>query len=105
MTIFKKFIKFLALLVVLFLTSVFVTYLTLLYRPESIFYIANKTIANNYSFEYSEINSKISFLNPNISINNILIRDQDKNIVLQGDKILVSIDPVSYTHLTLPTNC
>ena len=92
MTIFKKIFKFLTLIVVLFLTSIFVTYLTLLYRPESIFYIANKTIANNYSFEYSEINSKVSFLNPNISIDNILIRDQDNKIVLQGDKILVSID-------------
>ena len=57
MTIFKRFIKFGLIIIVLFLSSIFITYLSLLYKPESIFFIANKTIAKNYSFEYSEINS------------------------------------------------
>ena len=56
MTIFKRFIKFGLIIIVLFLSSIFITYLSLLYKPESIFFIANKTIAKNYSFEYSEIN-------------------------------------------------
>ena len=76
MTIFKRFIKFGLILIVLFLSSIFITYLSLLYKPESIFYIANKTIVKNYSFEYSEINSKVSFLNPNISVDNIVKRDE-----------------------------
>ena len=92
MTIIKRFIKFGLILIVLFLSSIFITYLSLLYKPESIFFIANKTIAKNYSFEYSEINSKVSFLNPNISVDNILIRDQAKKVVLKGDKILIGID-------------
>ena len=92
MTIFRRFIKFGLIIVVLFLSSIFITYLSLLYKPESIFFIANKTIAKNYSFEYSEINSKVSFLNPNISVDNILIRDQAKKVVLKGDKILIGID-------------
>ena len=92
MTIFKRFIKFGLIIIVLFLSSIFITYLSLLYKPESIFFIANKTIAKNYSFEYSEINSKVSFLNPNISVDNILIRDQAKKVVLKGDKILIGID-------------
>ena len=105
MTIFKRFIKFGLILIVLFLSSIFITYLSLLYKPESIFYIANKTIAKNYSFEYSEINSKVSFLNPNISVDNIVIRDQDKKVVLKGDKILVGIDLIKsfsfgFIHLT-----
>ena len=105
MSIFRRFIKFGLILIVLFLSSIFITYLSLLYKPESIFFIANKTIAKNYSFEYSEINSKVSFLNPNISVDNILIRDQDKKVVLKGDKILVGIDLVKsfsfgFIHLT-----
>ena len=92
MTIFRRFIKFGLIIVVLFLSSIFITYLSLLYKPESIFFIANKTIAKNYSFEYSEINSKVSFLNPNISVDNILIRDQAKKVVLKGDEILIGID-------------
>ena len=92
MTIFRRFIKFGLIIVVLFLSSIFITYLALLYKPESIFFIANKTIAKNYSFEYSEINSKVSFLNPNISVDNILIRDQAKKVVLKGDEILIGID-------------
>ena len=92
MTIFRRFIKFVLIIVVLFLSSIFITYLSLLYKPESIFFIANKTIAKNYSFEYSEINSKVSFLNPNISVDNILIRDQAKKVVLKGDEILIGID-------------
>ena len=92
MIIFKRFIKFGLIIIVLFLSSIFITYLSLLYKPESIFFIANKTIAKNYSFEYSEINSKVSFLNPNISVDNILIRDQAKKVVLKGDKILIGID-------------
>ena len=105
MSIFKRFIKFGLILIVLFLSSIFITYLSLLYKPESIFFIANKTIAKNYSFEYSEINSKVSFLNPYISVDNILIRDQDKKVVLKGDKILVGIDLIKsfslgFIHLT-----
>ena len=105
MKIFKRFIKFGLTLIILFLSSIFVTYLSLLYKPESIFFIADKTIAKNYSFEYSEINSKVSFLNPNISIDNILIKDQDKKVVLKGDKILVGIDlmksfSLGFIHLT-----
>lgn len=92
MTIFRRFIKFGLIIVVLFLSSIFITYLSLLYKPESIFFIANKTIAKNYSFEYSEINSKVSLLNPNISVENILIRDQAKKVVLKGDEILIGID-------------
>ena len=92
MTFFRRFIKFGLIIVVLFLSSIFITYLSLLYKPESIFFIANKTIAKNYSFEYSEINSKVSFLNPNISVDNILIRDQAKKVVLKGDEILIGID-------------
>ena len=92
MTIFRRFIKFVLIIVVLFLSSIFITYLSLLYKPESIFFIANKTIAKNYSFEYSEINSTVSFLNPNISVDNILIRDQAKKVVLKGDEILIGID-------------
>ena len=92
MTIFRRFIKFGLIIVVLFLSSIFITYLSLLYKPESIFFIANKTIAKNYTFEYSEINSKVSFLNPNISVDNILIRDQAKKVVLKGDEILIGID-------------
>ena len=34
----------------------------------------------------------MSFLNPNISVDNILIRDQAKKVVLKGDKILIGID-------------
>ncbi len=105
MTIIKRFIKFGLILIVLFLSSIFITYLSLLYKPESIFFIANKTIAKNYSFEYSEINSKVSFLNPNISVDNILIRDQAKKVVLKGDEILIGIDLIKsfsfgFIHLT-----
>ena len=31
-------------------------------------------------------------LNPNISVDNILIRDQAKKVVLKGDEILIGID-------------
>ena len=34
----------------------------------------------------------MSFLNPNISVDNILIRDQAKKVVLKGDEILIGID-------------
>ena len=104
MTIFKRLFKFLFILLILFISSVLITYISLLYKPESIFFIANKTIAKNYSFEYSAINSKVSLFKPTISINDILIKDQDKNVVLQGNQILVRIDllksfSLGYVHL------
>ena len=104
MTIFKRLFKFLFILLILFISSVLITYISLLYKPESVFFIANKTIAKNYSFEYSAINSKVSIFKPTISINDILIKDQDKNVVLQGNQILVRIDllksfSLGYVHL------
>tara|TARA_B100001109_G_scaffold189810_1_gene156432 strand:+ start:252 stop:2603 length:2352 start_codon:yes stop_codon:yes gene_type:complete len=105
MAIFKRFLKLLLILFALFISSILVTYVSLLYKPESVFFIANKTVAKNYSFEYSKINSKVSFLRPVISIDNILIKDQDKNVVLNGNEILIGIDLVKsfslgFIHLT-----
>ena len=105
MAILKRSLKLLLILFALFISSILVTYLSLLYKPESIFFIANKTVAKNYSFEYSKINSKVSFLRPVISIDNILIKDQDKNLVLNGNEILIGIDllksfSLGFIHLT-----
>ena len=105
MTIFKRFIKLLLILFVLFISTILVTYLSLLYKPESIFLIANKTVTKNYSFEYSKIDSKVSLLRPVISIDDILVRDQNKKVVLKSKKILVGIDllksfSLGFIHLT-----
>ena len=105
MAIFKRSFKFLLILFALFVSLILVTYLSLLYKPESIFFIANKTVAKDYSFEYSKINSKVSFLRPVISIDNILIKDQDKKVVLNGNEILIGIDllksfSLGFIHLT-----
>ena len=105
MAIFQRSLKLLLILFALFISSILVTYLSLLYKPESIFFIANKTVAKNYSFEYSKINSKVSFLRPVISIDNILIKDQDKKVVLNGNEILIGIDllksfSLGFIHLT-----
>ena len=105
MAIFQRSLKLLLILFALFISSILVTYLSLLYKPESIFFIANKTVAKNYSFEYSKVSSKVSFLRPVISIDNILIKDQDKNVVLNGNEILIGIDllksfSLGFIHLT-----
>ena len=105
MAIFQRSLKLLLILFTLFISSILVTYLSLLYKPESIFFIANKTVAKNYSFEYSKVSSKVSFLRPVISIDNILIKDQDKNVVLNGNEILIGIDllksfSLGFIHLT-----
>ena len=105
MAFIKRSFKLFLILFALFISLILVTYLSLLYKPESIFFIANKTVAKNYSFEYSKINSKVSFLRPVISIDNILIKDQDKNVVLNGNEILIGIDllksfSLGFIHLT-----
>ena len=105
MAIFQRSLKLLLILFTLFISSILVTYLSLLYKPESIFFIANKTVAKNYSFEYSKVSSKVSFLRPVISIDNILIKDQDKKVVLNGNEILIGIDllksfSLGFIHLT-----
>ena len=105
MAFIKRSFKLFLILFALFISLILVTYLSLLYKPESIFFIANKTVAKNYSFEYSKINSKVSFLRPVISIDNILIKDQDKKVVLNGNEILIGIDllksfSLGFIHLT-----
>ena len=105
MAFIRRSFKLFLILFALFISLILVTYLSLLYKPESIFFIANKTVAKNYSFEYSKINSKVSFLRPVISIDNILIKDQDKKVVLNGNEISIGIDllksfSLGFIHLT-----
>ena len=66
-------------------------YFLLLNRPESIFYITNKFIADSYLIEFEEIDSDKNFLSPNIILNEVLIKDIKNKEIIRVEEISLGI--------------
>ena len=66
-------------------------YFLLLNRPESIFYITNKFIADSYLIEFEAIDSDKNFLSPNIILNEVLIKDMKNKEIIRVEEISLGI--------------
>ena len=87
----KKIFKSLLIVVFLFFLIFSLMYFLLLNRPESIFYITNKFIADSYLIEFEAIDSDKNFLSPNIILNEVLIKDIKNKEIIRVEEISLGI--------------
>ena len=68
---------------------------------------ASSSINGKFEFEDASISLFRDFPNLAISIEKpqcLAYVNQDTSLLFSGEEIFISLSPVSYTHLTLPTN-
>ena len=87
----KKIFKTLSLFIFLFFLIFLFIYFLLVLRPESIFYITNKFIADSYSIEFKAIDSDKNFLSPNIILSEVLIKDIKNKEIIRVEEISLGI--------------
>ncbi len=88
---FKKIFKSLSIVIFLFFLIFLLIYLLLVHRPQSIFYITDKFIADTYSIEFEAIDSDKNFLSPNIILSEVLIKDIKNKEIIRVEEISLSI--------------
>ena len=88
---FKKIFKSLSIVIFLFFLIFSLIYLLLVHRPQSIFYITDKFIADSYSIEFEAIDSDKNFLSPNIILSEVLIKDIKNKEIIRVEEISLGI--------------
>ena len=94
MTILKKtFISLLFISVLLFLITL-ITYISLIYKPENIIFVANKYFSDDFIIEYKSADSDRDLLSPGFNFKDIVVKDTNDKIILEAEKIALGINLV-----------
>ncbi|MFL2714609.1 MAG: AsmA-like C-terminal region-containing protein [Gammaproteobacteria bacterium] len=94
MTVIKKtFISLLFITVLLFLTIV-ITYISLIYKPENIIFVANKYFSDDFIIEYKSVDSDRDLISPGFNFEDIVVKDTNNKTILEAEKIAVGINLV-----------
>ncbi|MFL2712531.1 MAG: hypothetical protein ACJ0FL_00855, partial [Gammaproteobacteria bacterium] len=65
---------------------------SILYKPETLIFISNKILNNDYSIDYSDIDSKISLRSPSITFSNLSAKNQYLKDIVKAKKVEIGID-------------
>ena len=94
MTVIKKtFISLLFISVLLFLTTV-ITYISLIYKPENIIFVANKYFSDDFIIEYKSVDSDRDLISPGFNFEDIVVKDTNNKTILEAEKIALGINLV-----------
>jgi hypothetical protein len=94
MTVIKKtFISLLFISVLFFITTV-ITYISLIYKPENIIFVANKYFSDNFIIEYKSVDSDRDLISPGFNFEDIVVKDTNNKTILEAEKIALGINLV-----------
>ena len=65
---------------------------SILYKPETLIFISNKILNDDYSIDYSDIDSKISLRSPSITLSNLSAKNQYLKDIVKAKKVEIGID-------------
>ena len=66
-------------------------YLLIFTKPESIIFVTNKLLNQNYSIQFKEAKSDINLLSPMIVLDDMFIRDINDNEIFKADEVKIRI--------------
>ncbi len=91
MSVLNSFIKSLLILITFVFILIGSAYLLIATKPESIIFVTNKLLNQNYSIQFKEAKSDISLLSPMIVLNDMFIRDINDNEIFKSDEVKIRI--------------
>jgi len=89
----KTFISLLFISVLLFLITL-ITYISLIYKPENIIFIANKYFSDDFIIEFKSADSDRDLLSPGFNFKDVVVKDTNDKIILEAEKIALGINLV-----------
>ena len=69
-----------------------VVYITLIYKPENIFYISDKIFDHEYTIEFYEADSDVNFFSSQLAFNEIKVKDSNNIILFEVENLGFSIN-------------
>ncbi len=91
MSAFSSFIKpFLTLITFIFIL-IGAVYLLIITKPESVIFVTNKILNEDYSIEFKEAKSDTNFLSPIVVLTDVSIRETDENEIFKADEIKIGV--------------
>ena len=88
----RKFLKLFSISLIFFMFLIVIAYSSILYKPETLIFISNKILNDDYSIDYSDIDSKISLRFPSITLSNLSAKNQYLKDIVKAKKVEIGID-------------
>jgi len=88
----RKFLKLFSISLIFFMFLIVIAYSSILYKPETLIFISNKILNDDYSIDYSDIDSKISLRSPSITLSNLSAKNQYLKDIVKAKKVEIGID-------------
>ena len=91
MSALNSFIKSIAVLITFTFIVIGTVYILIMTKPESIIFVTNKLLNEDYSIEFKEAKSNTNFLSPIVVLSDVSIRETNQNKIFQADEIKMGI--------------
>ena len=94
MKVIKKTFTSLLFISVLFFITTVITYISLIYKPENIIFVANKYFSDDFIIEYKSVDSDRDLISPGFNFEDIVVKDTNNKTILEAEKIALGINLV-----------
>ncbi len=91
MSALNNFIKSIAILITFAFIVIGLFYILIITKPESVIFVTNKLLNENYSIEFKEAKSNTNFLSPIVVLSDVSIRETNQNEIFQADEIKIGV--------------
>ncbi len=91
MSALNSFIKSIAILIAFIFIAIGTVYILIITKPESVIFVTNKLLNEDYSIEFKEAKSNTIFLSPIVVLSDVSIRENNQNEIFQADEIKIGI--------------
>ena len=96
MSALNSFIKSIAILITFTFIVIGSVYILIIAKPESIIFVTNKLLNEDYSIEFKEAESNTNFLSPVVVLSDVSIRETNQNQIFQADEIKIGVKIIKY---------
>ena len=91
MSALNSFIKSIAILITFIFILIGSVYILIITKPESVIFVTNKILNEDYSIEFKEAKSDTNFLSPIVVLSDVSIRETNENEIFKADEIKIGV--------------
>ena len=89
MSVLNNFIKSFVILITFVFLLIGSIYLLIVTKPESIIFVTNKLLKEDYSIQFKEAKSDTNFLSPIVVLNDVFMTDINGNLIFKADELKI----------------
>ena len=91
MSALNSFIKSIAILITFIFIVIGSVYILIITKPESVIFVTNKLLNEDYSMEFKQAKSNTNFLSPIVVLSDVSIRKTNQNEIFKADEIKIGV--------------